>query len=65
MGFPEFYLGVNIIFFFNASSLDVNDEKNTINSLFPKDLITNTVICQKDIIGANNQNIIKFLKKVY
>ena len=54
MGFPEFYLGVNIIFFFNASSLDVNDEKNTINSLFPKDLITNTVICQKDIIGANN-----------
>ena len=54
VGFPEFLLGKEIVFIFNGLIIDVNDEKNTINSLFPKDLITNTVICQKDIIGANN-----------
>ena len=53
VGFPEFHLGKEIIFLFNALTIDVNDN-NTINSLFPKDLITITVIDQKEIIGANN-----------
>jgi len=54
VGFPEFHLGKEIVFLFNALTIDVNDEKNTINSLFPKDLITITVIDQREIIGANN-----------
>ena len=53
VGFPEFHLGKNIVFLFNALTIDVNDE-NPINSLFPKDLITITVIDQKEIIGAND-----------
>jgi len=51
VGFPEFHLGENIVFLFNALTIDVHDE-NPINSLFPKDLITITVIDQKEIIGA-------------
>ena len=54
VGFPEFHLGKEIVFLFNALTIDVNDDKSTINSLFPKDLITITVIDQKEIIGANN-----------
>ena len=54
VGFPEFHLGENIVFLFNALTIDVHDEKNTINSLFPTDSITITVIDQKEIIGANN-----------
>ena len=54
VGFPEFHLGKEIVFLFNALTIDVNDDKSTINSLFPKDLITITVIDQNEIIGANN-----------
>ena len=54
VGIPEFNLGVNIFFIFDALYLDVNDEKNTINNIFPKDLITITVIDSKEVIGANN-----------
>ena len=54
VGFPEFHLGKEIVFLFNALTIDVNDDKNTINSLFPKDSITITVIDQNEIIGAIN-----------
>jgi hypothetical protein len=66
VGFPEFYLGVNIVFIFKTLTIDVNDEEHTIYSFFQKDLITITVIEQKEIIGANNYNIIKenFYKKI-
>ena len=59
VGFPEFHLGKEIVFLFNALTIDVNDDKNTINSLFPKDSITITVIDQNEIIGAINQNKVK------
>ena len=63
VGFPEFYLGVNIVFIFNTLTIDVNDDTHTIGEFFPKDLITITVIEQKETIGAN---IIKknFYKKI-
>ena len=54
VGFPEFLLGKEIVFIFNGLRIDVNDEKNTINSLFPKDLITIIVIFIQQVRGANN-----------
>ena len=54
VGFPEFLLGKEIVFIFNGLIIDVNDEKNTINSLFPKDLITIIVIFIQQVRGANN-----------
>ena len=54
VGFPEFLLGKEIVFIFNALTIDVNDDKSTINSFFPKDLITINVISIQQVIGANN-----------
>ena len=54
VGFPEFLLGKEIVFIFNALTIDVNDDKSTINSFFPKDLITINVISTQQVIGANN-----------
>ena len=59
VGFPEYHLGKEIVFFFNSRAIDVNDDINTIKSMFPKDLITITVIELKEIKGANNQNKVK------
>ena len=56
VGFPEFYLGKEIIFLFDGLTIDVNNEENTIKSFFPKDLITITVFDQNEIIGGNNLN---------
>ena len=53
VGFPEFLLGKEIVFIFNALTIDVNDDKSTINSFFPKDLIT-IIVISKGVIGANN-----------
>ena len=54
VGFPEFLLGKEIVFIFNGLRIDVNDDKSTINSLFPKDLITIIVIFIQQVRGANN-----------